>query len=153
MAALVGMQPLVDLRTAGPVMMPWSTALFQCGSFSFAGEKAGWARWARWAPPRRARLVRCTATHSTALHVDAQEWSPWSGPVTAYAHKLWSCCGPLCLWVSGPLGPLVLADRYGGEATRGRKKAGAPHGASCSVHVSLKLRASPDAASVAAICS
>jgi hypothetical protein len=145
MAALVGMRPLVDFGTAGPVMMPWSTALFQCGSSSFAGEKAGWARWA---PPRRARLVRCSATHSTALHMDAQEWSPWSGSVTAYAHKLWSCCGP-----SLSLGPLVLADRYGNEATRGRKRAGPPHGASCSVHVSLKLLASPDAAAVAAICN
>lgn len=120
MAALVGMQPLVDLRTAGPVTMPWSTALFQCGSFSFAGEKAGWARWARWAPPRRARLVRCTATHSTALHMDAQEWSPWSGSVTAYMHTNFGAA--VDLFVSGFSGSLGGGRQIRRRSDKGKKE-------------------------------
>ncbi|TFA98102.1 hypothetical protein CCMA1212_010144 [Trichoderma ghanense] len=74
--------PLVDFGQPAPFWLlidaPWSTALFQCGSFSFAGEKAGWA------PPQRASLVRCTATpHSTALHMWA--W-PGTEPVTLHTN-------------------------------------------------------------------
>ncbi|KAL7924194.1 hypothetical protein ACQKWADRAFT_23208 [Trichoderma austrokoningii] len=131
MAALVGMAPLVDLCTAGPVMMPWSTALFQCGSFSFAGEKAGWARWARWAPPRRARLVRCTATHTQ--HSTACGRTRMGSSVTAYMHTNFGAVVDLFVWEQGK-----LARRM------------EPPAAST---FPWKLRASPDAASVAAICS
>lgn len=142
MAALVGMQPLVDFSTAGPVDAPWSTALFQCGSFSFAGEKAGWT------PPQRAstpRALHCnTAQHCIWTHKNGALGLVCDSVCTQTLELLWTSC----LWVPSCWQTDTATKR--GTATRGRKKAGPPHGASCSVHVSLRLLASPDAAPVTA---
>ncbi|KAK4060124.1 hypothetical protein Trihar35433_10356 [Trichoderma harzianum] len=95
---------------------------FTCGSFSFAGEKAGWA------PPQWARLVRCTATHSTALHM----WALPEGmePVTMHTN-FGSWCGPRS----------TARGRRTGHGNKGKELAACSF---CSVHVSLKLLASPE---------
>lgn len=77
MAALVGMQPLVDFGIADPAMgiamLPGRPPFFSAGASVLREKRRDGHR------RNGARLVRCTATHSTALHMDAEEWSPWSG--------------------------------------------------------------------------
>lgn len=131
---------------------PWASRCslvdrpFSVRELQFCGRKGGMGTAATGTP----RALHCDAQHSTAYRRTRMEPLVWS--VTAYMHTNFGAVVDLLR-----LGPFVLADRDGDRREAQRqgeeRRLARRMEPSCSVHVSLKLLASPDAASVIAICN